>query len=223
MNPQDYTNPLDPNQNTDPSVKSWFESIPSTDTPPIETQAPNPSSHKKWILIGGVACVLLIGGVVTFLGFTSSPVATVGACLTNGHYKSLTGVSLEEKLSSKDGFYTQSFDFVPGSSDYAQGTETAADSFIKKVASLYKGHSEETSIIITISSDYNQSNDTEPSAKQRIDKLKRSLQQNDIPEAAIKTVAPTAFSSEGELSEDSEELNVAKAYLSITSSSKCSQ
>lgn len=221
MNPQDYTTPPDPNSTTDPSVKSWFDSIPSASLP--TTEEPGPSSHKKWILIVAVVGVLLIGGAMVILWPTKAPVTSVGTCLTNDHYKSLTGVTLEEKLSSKDGFYTHSFDFVPTSSDYLRGTETASENFIQKVASVYKKHSETSSVILTVSGDYDQSHDTEVSAKERIKKIEDALVQYGVPKTAMKTVAPTAYSSEGELDEDSEELKVAKVYLTITSDSKCDQ
>ena len=221
MNPQDYTTTPDPNPTTDPAVKSWFDSIPSASLP--TTEEPGSSSHKKWILIVAVVGVLLIGGAMAILGLTKAPVASVGTCLTNEHYKSLTGVTLEEKLSSKDGFYTHSFDFVPTSSDYLPGTETASEDFIKKVAALYKKHSETSSVILTISGDYDQAHDTAVSAEERIKKIEDALVQYGVPKTAVKIITPTTYSSEGELDEGSEELKVAKTYLTIASDSKCDQ
>lgn len=221
MDPRDYTNQPTPNENVDPSLKSWFDSIPSTE-PPLEPPTPQPSSRKRWILIGlaGFVGLALVGGTA-FVLISSAP--SVGACLTDAHYESLTGVSLDEKLSPKDDFYTHAFDFVPGSSEYAQGAEELSDDFIKKLGAFYERSSKDTSIVITVASSYDRVNDSETAAQQRIGKLKDALQRQGIPEAAVKTVDPTGFSSDGELSDDSEELKVAKAYLSITSDARCSQ
>ncbi len=219
MNPQDYPPQPNPNQpsSTTSSTEAWFNSLPSPEAPPTGP-APQKSSPKKLLIVSiAVIATLVFVAVISFLLFRPK------SCLTATHYRDLTGITLEEQLSPTDNFYTRTYDFAPGTDRYAAEAKAASEKSFAKIGEFYRTHTGDTSIIITITSDFLSGTDDKASASQRIAKLKGSLNQAGVPDSAIHTVEPTAFTADGELSGDSEELKTAKAYLSITSDAACRQ
>jgi len=212
MNPSD-----EPNQPSDTSTNDWFNELPSPDIAPTEPSVKPPRSRKVIFLVAGSVLLILSVAVYALFTLTSS---SVGACLTSNDYKSLTGKTADSQLSATESFYTASFTYGNGSSDFTGATKAESLSIIKNLGRFFAQHSKDTSVVITISGGYTP-NDDKASATTRIAKLKHSLVQNGIPESYIKIEAPTKIISGGELDETSAELKNASAYLTITSESTC--
>ena len=219
MNPQDYRNQPGFDQARSPheSPEAWFKNIPGPTVSAANTPPPR-RSHKKWFLLGGgIIALVLIGFTVA----VNLPALLEKKCLSAADYKEFTNNSLREELSAGDDFYTHLFGFTLRSNEYLPETATDSEKFMRKLGDFYTKHSDQTSIVVTVSSDFNSDTDTKEAAKARIAKLKQALERHGIPAEAFQTKDPTAYTAGGELSADSEELQSAQAYVSIASEAKC--
>lgn len=214
-----------PDNNTD-STKQWFEELPSANSTPLPPPSvPSGSSKKKWFVVAGVALLIIVaaGTAVAILNpFAKTPPADIGRCLTENDYASLTGTKLDEPIVSKEDFFTGSLEFTNKTADYVSETRKESQELIAKIGRFYTSH-KNASIIITISASYYEGTDTKDAALQRIATIKAALQKSGVPASAIKSTAPTSFASDGELSEDSEEIRTARAYISLTSDKRCTE
>lgn len=222
MGPQDYpTSPDQPDQPAQGSASQWFNSLPS-DQPPLEPATADSPAHKskKPIIIAvGLAGLLVLGSTVAILFALN---AAAAPCLTITDYKALTGNDFEDPaaFSPRDSFYTTTAAFENGSAKFAEGTENAAQSEIKKLGAFYTERADSRPMIVTVSADYTD-NDTKEASTQRIALLAKRLESSGIDPSVIKQAEPKRIISGEELSEDSAELMQATAYVSVNSVSSC--
>lgn len=205
---------------SDPEVKDWFNAIDAgTPMVPAPSKAPNP---KKRLLIGvSIVMFVFVATAGTLFALGINPFATAPACLTKDDYTVLTGNEADEQLSPQS-FYTESFDFKNGTSDYAEDAKDSAEFLAKKIGTFYQSYSSKRSIVVTVSSDAAQ-NDTVDAATKRIQRLKDLLVRNGVDQSAIQTIKPVAIDSTDELSDDSDVLLAAKAYINVASIAGCRQ
>lgn len=206
--PSQETNP-----NVDQSTKAWFESIDSPNPLPSSV-GPEPSG-KKWKFTAIIlVCVLVIGGVFALLATYAPKPASTGKCLDSSQYEDFLGRKHEDTLRSQDNFYTQPVRFEAGTASYLAKDKSATDTFLKNIGALYQNNHGESSIVVSITSDY-LSGGSEQIAKDRLTKLKQALVEYGVAESAIKTNEPQAITTEDEAATD------VSAIISISSHSKC--
>lgn len=204
----------------DPEVKDWFNTIDAGT--PLTPPKPNGPNLKKRLIIGILAVLFVFvtaAGVMSAFGinlFSNAP-----ACLTKDDYHALTGSTADEQLSPQS-FYTKSFDFTNGTSDYTNGSKENAESLAKKIGEFYQTYGSKRSVVVTISSDAAENDNIDAAAK-RIRVLKELLVSSGVDESAIQTIKPVSVDSGGELSADSELLSSAKAYINVASIADCRQ
>ncbi len=205
---------------SDSDVKDWFNTIDAGT--PLAVPPSNTPNHKKRLIIGASAVAFIFlatTGALFAAGI--NPFSTAPVCLTADDYKVLTGSEADNQLSPQV-FYTESFDFQNGTADYAEDAEAGVKSLAQKIGSFYQTNSSKRSIVVTISSDAAE-NDTQEAAAKRIQSLKDLLVANGVDQFAIQTIKPVAVDSSGELSDNSEELSTAKAYINVASVAGCKQ
>lgn len=213
MDPRDNPPPQTPS-NVDPSTKTWFENLDAPNLPPFPSD-PLPPRRSKWkLVVIVIAGTLLAAGLLAYMAFARAEPAAVGKCLNNSSYEDFLGIKTDDRIDSQVNFYTRSVDFLPGETTYSD--ETNINDFLKKVGVFYQNHQTESSITISITSDYLESHSDEV-AKQRITKLKQELIDYGVAEAAISTDQPEAITSE-----DPEARDIAP-IVSITSRSTCQE
>jgi hypothetical protein len=158
------------------------------------------------IILG--ACLLAVSLGIVILIVT---VNGTKSCLTTADYKALTGTSVDAaSLSPTTNFYTATIAFKTGAAAYDNSAE-----LIKQITDFYKNHTS-SSIIITISGTY-ASNDALLLTEQRLDTIKTSLTTGGVPESAIEPRVPELV-----IPEEDAPADPSSAFISITSSEKCS-
>ncbi|GEM_PF-2194496 len=205
---------------SDPDVKDWFNTIDAGT--PLAAEQPTGPNPKKRLLIGALVVLFVCvatTGTLSALGI--NPFSSAPACLTKDDYKVLTGNEADDQLSPQS-FYTESFGFKNGTSDYATDVKENAESLAKKIGTFYQSYASKRSVVVTVSSDATQK-DTVDAATKRTQVLNDLLVKNGVDQSAIQIIKPVAIDSSSELSEDSDELSTAKAYINVASIAGCRQ
>jgi len=205
---------------SDPEVKDWFNTIDAGTPLPQPQPQPKGPNLKKRLVVGILVVLFVFGataGVLSALGVNL--LSTAPACLTKDDYRALTDSTADEQLSPQS-FYTASFDFTNGTSDYTEGSKENAESLAKKIGEFYQSYGSKRSIVVTVSSDATEGDKVDAGAK-RIQVLKDLLVGNGVDESAIQAIKPVSVDSSSELSGDSEALSSAKAYVNVASVAGC--
>lgn len=212
MNPNDYQKP-----SNNSSTEEWFQSISNGEKVAGSIVAsptpPNPKKErrKKKILIAIPATALLGSITIAAAVWAFGP----KACLTVADYKELTGTTADIELSPKDNFYTTSFT-SPSKLSSSDSKEIA------RIASFYKAHKSDRSIIIGLNTSYT---DSIVLANNNLSALQAKLVAAGVDSSALSIPEPAKMSSAdiAAENEDSEVIDslMSTVYLTITSSSEC--
>lgn len=207
MNNNPYTNQPPPPPNPSPTpanqTAEWFDSLPET-TPP---GAPKQSSTKLFIIIGSAMVIILLGGLVIFLGISQN-------CLTTSDLRELSGNSeIENAASASDNSLAYFIYFQSDSSLYDLTSDDTGPTVVKRIADFYKNHPN-SPLRLTISSTFFTS-DEQSLIMQRISKIKSDLLTAGIPESKITIADPE------ELDQEDDSQKTTTATITITSASTC--
>ncbi len=212
MEPYNYAPPTQPQPTPDPS-NQWFNSLPSEEPP-----SQKPARRLPLPLIVGLVVILILGSVLSVLFLTRNS----AACLTTNDYKALTGRSFEDPaaFSATDAFYTSSVQYVNGSVNYANDSESTVTALLANIGTFYRERADKQPMTVSLSAAYGP-NDTKEAASERLESLASQLVAGGVDSAAIQRGEPTTFDPGTELSADSPELATASVYLSVASVESC--
>ena len=193
-------------------LPEWF------DKTPVNIPLPRPAKprrHRKtiYIVLGIMMLLAAIGGASYYF-------LTRTNCLTTNDYREISSLDLPVSLDPTVTFYSHSFTFQTGSTEYSSDGDSTAQSQISKLGDFYKSHASKP-LVFTITYLVDQSGNTSSSIKdlttQRTNHLMADLTASGIPSSLI-TIQEEPYTvtvDEGApLANDS-------VTLALTSSSAC--
>jgi len=166
----------------DTNATTWFNELD------VPTPTPPKKSRKLLIiLLGVIATVGLLGAIIALISSANQRTT----CLTADDFKTLTGTTLSDDISSSTNFYTSAVAFQSDSTNYDNSINDGAqgEKLLQKIAQLYKNQ-RKTSIEITIAGSYFKKGAVDP-AQKRIDVVLSSLVALGISIDNIQTTPPT--------------------------------
>lgn len=202
-----------------PSASDWFNTIPDQPSQiPPSAEPPKPKRNRRRIVAISVALFFLLSSISAAVVIRNITLAQ--PCLTNDDYAIITGATPKDNISPQ-AFYAASLEYKLGTSDFSTDSADSNQALIKKIGAFYDERSAERSIIITISSDYGDS-DSKQLASKRIDSLEDALIRAGVEPSAIVKRTPTNFTTSGDLNEEFDRPVASVAYLGIASTDNCS-